>query len=279
MKGLIVSPQSQSGTLMIPEDQIKAIPSRLLIPKKKISTLREQYSHIYNWHLQEGMEAANMVLVDEEMTSSYFDVLAKMKSEKEASIYQILTVSKSIQRGLLSWSANEEYGGESLLYWATQINKLSDDYGAEGVKDYRKKTGNKKAGFKEAATDFLTTHFPRLAAFRDYEMHKKNIGGLVALMETNAQFNKELTVSPRTIGFSEIDENDAYSLVNLGLQNKISIKNIRLGNGLNPYNISFEIENISGERQLFEIPQGQVFENKIYRCKTQNLILVMIYRL
>lgn len=268
MKALTVIPSEPSALVAHSDQEEYAIPSKLFIPKKELPQLRKHYEHIYQWHTEEGMDAAEDLLVDDEEVSSYFDWLANMKSAKQASLYDMILVSQAVRNGALSWSAEKLSHGESLAYWARQIYKLSDEHGAETKEAYRKKTGNKKASYQDAAYNFLLKHSLKLAYIHRLGLNEKNIGGLNVLMETSAHYNKGTIVNPKMLNFSEIE--GANALVNLAIEGKVEVLDVFLGDG---FTVHMTLKNLTAESLDYVIPRGQLFENATFECKYQNLTI------
>lgn len=272
MKSLVVLDEKQEGGLLISSNQQHFFPNTFVVPKKDFPQLRLGYAHIYNWHLAYGIEQASHHLSEDD-TSNYLEAVSRLKSEKDASIRQMLTVSQAVTSGLLKWSENEESGGRTLKDWANEIKQLKVLYGAERVKDYRNKSGKKKAKFKDAAYDFLFKYSPKLAYIHKNNLNKKRLGGYNVLMETNALYNRDMVVNPGVLGFKEVLEKNA--LVNLALEEKVEILKVKLNND---FTVSLKFKNLTNEDLQYTIPRGQLFENAVYACKYQNLVVLKNYK-
>ena len=272
MSALIIL-EDNSFSLSHPLNSSKnSLPSRLLSPKVVAPKIRENYRRIYDWHIQNGIDKSETIRLDEDLHSDYLELLSKLEPTDTASIAHMFKVANSILNGILHWSANEKSESATLTFWAQNIDRLRKEFGAEHLKDFRKRTGNKKAKHQDVASDFLTKNFLRLSELMKHKMYEKNVGGLIALMETNAQYNDKIAVSPSMIGFSEIPPTEESNLVNLAISGKILIKEIRRGDGLLPYNIRLVLQNPFSNSVQFKISQGQIFENKQYQCNKQNLM-------
>ena len=120
-------------------------------------------------------------------------------------------------------------------------------------------------------------YLPNLKRIFGEQLNNKNIGGLVALLQTNWQFKKKETNSrlyairrPENLGFCEIIDQD--SLVNLAKKSIISIYGIKLSTDKNgEFYILFSLENKSSEKVRCIIPKGQIFENFNLNTTSQNL--------
>ena len=273
MKALVVAEEKSSVDLVLYDVADFNLPSRLVAPKKSLPKIRECYAHIYRWHLEHGMDCVGGV-GNEELASGYLALFATLKSEEEATVRDIFTVARSVLIGALEWSASEVSNNRNLAYWANEIEKLAIKYGARHVNDFRKATGNGKATFSQAAHDYLLEHSPRLAMVYKLGLEEKNIGGLTVLKETNAHYNRELIFNPYVFGFREISERYENSLVNLAISGRLEILEVILCEN---YQIKVKVKNHTDEPIHFNIPQGQIFENEIYKCRYQNLATEKVY--
>ena len=242
------------------------IPDQLIIPKDKYSILKNSYDKIYSWHIAHGLDEGELFWTDKEEGASYFSILSKLESPQKANIQQMIQAAYEVQQGRFSW-ANDI--ADELVEEADKIIQITIDYSGEKIDLLRKKVKSKKDAFKNAAQNFLTTKYKELQELNKPNTHIKNLGGLVALMETNAQFTIERVVSPHLVGFNEItDEN---SLVQHVLRGNIEVEEVWLDPG---FEVDLKIRNKTDEKSECILPKGQLFENKVFKCMYQNLRLI-----
>lgn len=121
-------------------------------------------------------------------------------------------------------------------------------------------------------------NLPEIKRILDQQLDKKNIGGLVALLQTNWQFRKKdskdgktLIKQPENLGFCEIIDQD--SLVNLAKEGLIEVTELKLFTDRNgKFYVRLKLENRHTHKLKCIIPKGQIFENRKVTTKTQNIV-------
>jgi len=127
--------------------------------------------------------------------------------------------------------------------------------------------------FEEAKSTALASD-PDLRQIEDENLEYKNIGGMIALLRTNNQFSNREILHPKFIGFKKVEKKDA--LVNMAKQGKISILNVRLQKSTDwdYYDVVLTLKNNTENGINFNIPKGQIFENKDIKNEIQNLTAI-----
>lgn len=134
--------------------------------------------------------------------------------------------------------------------------------------------------YSSNAKSIYVKYIPKLSYVLSNRRKSPNIGGLVALLQTNWQFKRKnddeeiVYREPEELGFRQIFEGD--TLVQLAIAGKLGIEDITLNTedaSKNEYYVSFTVINLTSERITAKIPKGQIFENKRENTITQNLVI------
>jgi hypothetical protein len=115
------------------------------------------------------------------------------------------------------------------------------------------------------ALEHYTKTSPDLRYVLIHKLKQKNIGGLVAVILTNWQYDQtngtHLFRPPEELGFKRVE--GEKSLVNLALTDKIKIEKVELrSRGKSQFSVRISVRNVSPKDVTCFIPKGQVFENK-----------------
>lgn len=110
--------------------------------------------------------------------------------------------------------------------------------------------------------------------------HEKNkIGGGVVLSDIGILVEKDFEKKKEIIGVIFKQITDKSALVNLALDGKVEIKEVRLASkkmedvqeGGPKYYVSIRVKNMTGEELTVNVPKGQIFENEKAGTRKQNL--------
>lgn len=219
--------------------------------------LIESYKTIYNWHKDIGV---NMFLENFPASKSnhpYIKAVKELYSPENVSFEYIKAISENINSGPMSWAMMQKTNG-------TMLGTLAQDILNE-VETIQEKA------FANIAEEVLLDQVPELKKLDEENTAEKNIGGMVYLTQTLAEFSQDSLATPEYLGL-EINE-DKESLVNLALEGKIKIIEIKLVHGTTATDhfVKLKIKNNTYKPITFKIPKGQIFENKNHQLGGQNL--------
>ena len=243
------------------------------ITKKGEKELLEKYKWLFDWYKLHGVTAYEQVddvqAISIENTDRYFSTISELKDPSKVHAKEIISVAQQVLSGALSLGANQDIEGVTPKQVAILILNNSIEQNIHSLKAINKKK-IKKLSFEEAMKQKSLVEQDKLKKLNKDAI--QNVGGMIALMETNAMFNRDKLASPTVLGFQEIERPEA--LVNLAIARKILIKKVQLGSYTKPFQVELEVRNLTEENVRFYIPTGQIFENKVFRQKTQNLAYI-----
>ena len=221
--------------------------------------LIEIYERIYKWHTSKGKELYLNKYPKTKASHPYLKMVNSLKSPKEVKIKDIKEVAESVDFGTMSWSKMNEIKG-GLMVGDLAENILED---LENLKT---------DSFPKVVEEVLFKQVPEIKSLEENESHKKNIGGIIYLKQTLAEYSTDALTTPEFLGLEIVkDEN---SLVNLAINGKLEIIKVRLesGNSTTDHFVSIRVKNNSYLPIKYKISKGQVFENKDFGNNGQNLV-------
>ena len=245
------------------------------LPKESISFIRSKYHKIYNWYKTLGAEAFEQYDFDAnlnaDVTDQFFSTLDILPDPDKASVKEIISCASEVLDGNLSYVVELSESDFFLKKEASRILEIGKHHSVSSVRDIQQTLGVKKLPFVAAATSKVMSDCPELRNLLHGETRYPNLGGLIAFLESNAMFSMNKIGTPFLVGFEVID--DRKALVNQVIKGVLEICEIKLGVG-DPYTVFVKIRNNIEKPIDFKIPKGQIFENKSFLRKTQNLALI-----
>ena len=149
--------------------------------------------------------------------------------------------------------------------------RLYTSFNAKGSQENSSRDPHAPTPGQSLSSDDGITHSPEeiTDAVLKKEYESVNIGGAVVLVQTTPDIPQEEVA----IIFERVEDKEA--LVNLALNNKVKIQEVRLLT-INPkppreFAISMIVKNQTSKELRIKIPKGQVFENKQVTPRRQNL--------
>lgn len=238
--------------------------TNIFVVNVDLDELKHYYSTIYEFHNSKGEEKFKELFGDEDLVKERENYKRKLKSfppSNEASIEDYIRMANEIYRGEFGWSSSQVHKGKTLLLSAKEIKKITN-----------KSTGGKvekEEDLPEVGRDYLIDRDDDLRYIEEENLESKNIGGIIAVLETGAYWNPNLISTPEMLGFEKIDNED--SITSFLLNKTLSISDVKLINDTEQYKAKFTlINNISSTINCI-VPKGQIFENKEFKKDTQNL--------
>lgn len=228
----------------------------LIIQKGQDALIKEKFAQIFNW--LKGGEADKYIKEvgngGSQPFSNYWDKL--MKSD-EITVGHMIDFFEKIKNGPLNWTIRESIGNK-------KVSKILED-----IKDVIEVAEDKL--FREDTQSKIIIENIELKEIQDKNLENINIGGIVAFLKTSTQLSNREILTPKFLGFKKVSNKNA--LVNLAIEGKISIIEVVLTDDNSPeyYLVKLKIKNNTNSIIEFEIPKGQIFENKDFETTYQNL--------
>lgn len=229
-----------------------------------LDELKQCYSTIYEFHKFKGEEKFKELFGSEDLVKEKEDYKRKLNSfpdPDKASIEDFIKMANEIYRGDFGWSSSQVYKGKTLLLSAKEIKKITNKSTAGKVE--------KAENLPVIGRNYLVERDDNLRFIEEENLELKNIGGMIAVLETGAYWNPNLISTPEMLGFEKID--DEESITSFLLNNELSISNVRLTSDNGQYKAKFTLSNNTGSDISCIVPKGQIFENKEFKKDTQNL--------
>lgn len=231
-----------------------------------LEELKQYYSTIYEFHKYKGEEKFKELFGSEDLIRErevYKRKLNSFPSPEHASIEDFIKIANEIYRGDFGWSSSQIHNGKTLLSSAKEIKKITN-----------KSAGGKVAkaeNLPEIGRDYLAERDDNLRFIKEENLESKNIGGIIAVLETGAYWNPNLISTPDMLGFEKIEEEE--SITRFLLNNELSISNVRLTTDNRQHKAKFTLSNNKDYDINCIVPKGQIFENKEFKTDTQNLAI------
>lgn len=201
--------------------------------------IRFYYGFIYLWHKENGlltveiMESNNMHkdLGYSERTKEYLNIVQKMPPPSKAELEEIYEVAQSVRSGMLERNYCEKYLIDLCLgEVAWKIFELKKGIDTQPKKHDFIKVKNKEKRIYHAEGYWQEAE----RAYQDFPSNnERNIGGRIALIDTNWEFQKESGLNERVLfrdleelNFVEVTETD--TLNRLVEEEQISIISIKI---------------------------------------------------
>jgi len=215
--------------------------------------LHDDYRTAIDWLKREGRKIILNQLGNEEFSKMTIQFINNLPESVETATIE--DFKKLAQMNLV---------GDKIIKGEKSFKQIIDN-----VLYFIEKTKDEK--YERIIEKKLSSKDERIKTIKSNNLEQINIGGLIFILQTNSQYNKEKVFFPEAIGFKKVDGKNA--LVNLAIDGKIEIKSVTLNKGddKNIHEVEIQLNNLTNEKCRVEIEKGQVFENKRYDDDTQNL--------
>jgi hypothetical protein len=201
-----------------------------------LNELKHYYSTIYEFHKSKGEEKFKELFGNEDLIKEREDYKRKLNTfpnPNEALIEDYIRMANEIYRGEFGWSSSQIYKGKTLLSSAKEIKKITNKSTAGKVE--------KEEDLPEVGRKYLIERDDDLRYIEEENLESKNIGGMIAVLETGAYWNSNLITTPDMLGFEKID--DEESITSFLLKDELLISNVRLTNDNGQYKAKFILSN------------------------------------
>ena len=171
-----------------------------------LSQVRDDYSELYEWHTTIGKKLFLEKFPNKEFQWQYLSELESLVPPDEITLEELIEFSKKIYCGTFQWSMMAEHPNgrligqiaNSLLKQKEQLRKARDRY------------------FNDLSQQVILKTDPILRRINEEKLESKNIGGIVFITQTNAQYTRDFVADPGMLGFEKTE--DERALVNLALE-------------------------------------------------------------
>lgn len=218
-----------------------------------------------------------------EAALEYYDFVDDLPRPATADLEEMISVSKEFFAGLLSWSSGETVTPLSkrvrLIEYARKLVNLKKE---AVIKTFDHIQDADKQAFYDAAKKSLLETQKELKEIEENKLEEKKIGGTNSIIQSSLQFDQEVLLSPDLQGLKVSDHPE--HLLEKVKEDIVEIeKAVLKANTSNPdqkgqndddFYVSIQIHNQSDEVVEINIPEGQIFENRIYhfhKDPSQNL--------
>jgi hypothetical protein len=221
-----------------------------------VRQVQEYYSHIYYWHKKNGLRIYRAEINQVEEYTSYTNILSDAEVFVAPHITkpeEMINIANEIIEGCMQWSAVYYSLSEpfTLIHYARKIKNTANIKVLESKEDF----------YEFAQKELLKQDFDLNYIHKHNLETTKNLGGLVATMQTNKQFSDKVIANPTVLGFKKIA--NEKSLVKAIKKNLVKIYDIILfTDDDGDYKVEFDLENLTNQNIELVIPKGQIFENK-----------------
>lgn len=204
----------------------------------KVEKIRFYYSLIFLWHKEKGMETVERMRKnrnDDERNRDYIEeyigIIENLPIPSEANIEEMALIARKVRSGILEWNYGEKYILDIPLgQIARTISELIENINApeEMIDDSSPiKVFDRLIKEKE---DYLSIATEVYNSFN--VNNEKNLGGRIALVDTNWEFQKEsnndVTIFRNLNELNFESVKDAENIFNLAKEGKISILSIKI---------------------------------------------------
>lgn len=232
-----------------------------------VRKVQDAYSHIYYWHHRFGKDYFKNYVYGEDIDNDYLELLNNIQRPFLANMDEMIKIAREVKIGRMAFSSGKKsnFSNKDLIVYANYILTITKELAAFKLsnslssKDYYELAKSKLLGISED-----------LRILENTDLNKLNIGGMIAVLQTNKAFETKTIVAPTVLGFQKIVEEK--NLVNLAKKGLLKIPIVRLAKPSNKLKIELEIINTQEDEILFEISKGQIFENNDVNQETQNLV-------
>lgn len=229
---------------------------KLIINQGGKELIEIEFQPLFEW-LKNGNAETYIEDVGEIASQNFSIYWNKIKGLKSVSLGQKVDFFENIKGGSLNWMMKEEIQGRKVSEYLESIHSTTEL--------------SRDRLFYDEARSVVVKNDSDLKEIVENNLERKNIGGLIAFLRTNAQLSNREILNPKFLGFTKVENPNA--LVNLGKNGTISILNVVLRKNTNRdyYDAVITLKNNTSNRVEFFIPKGQIFENKEFQEYRQNL--------
>lgn len=216
-----------------------------------IHHIKQHYAMLYSWHLEVGKQLFRKKVLKRDTESfsmdTYYKLLNSLVSPQNASLEFIAKVAKEQVSGVMEWSYNEKIHGELPLHAIAHqilqdIKELEVAHHEEECVKQLRKLNNCGAEFMLVPTKVMipiregqwngeTYYIYANQAYSDVPDEVSHIGGKIALVETNLEYNRKqdayVFYNSKAMHFDEVTEET--NLVILAKQGIVVIEGIKIG--------------------------------------------------
>jgi hypothetical protein len=260
-----------------------------MLNEKLLEKIKTPYQSIFDWHKRFGVQMYEMTLGSEFYNSRwanyYKDIINfSLVSPENATVEHIAYIALETISGKLSWAALQQINGKTLLSLAYIILNEKDNFKVSTEEIDEDSEWEKSVYEEKAEENYISEPELNEIVVKDFE--SKNIGGINVAIQCNQEQNnsenpdKYTFASPLILGFQKNEKQD--TLVNLAKNDIVRISEIVLtshgeSNQMSDYKVKFKVKNLTRRKLTFNLPKGQVFENKSLEYTTQNLAVAKNY--